>query len=130
MKKVVYALFALISLGLSGMVSAQGLHYTGNVTVNGTVMYGSMSNLYNTAATTYTTFIYANGYANSSISFGGRDGEGDSFSCYVPTTSALYSQAVDVRNNMRNGSYINVSKSSTSNECTSVYMLNASMWMD
>lgn len=130
MKKVMLALFALVSLGFSGLVSAQGMHVTGSVSVSTTSCSGAMNNRYNTSATTYDTYIYANGYANSSVSFTCRDGAGTTFSCYVPTTSALYSASVDIKNNLTNGGYLYAAKGTTSTECTSVYLLNGSYWLD
>lgn len=130
MKKVLLALLTLASFGVSGMVNAQGMHMAGTVGVTDTFCGGAMNNRYNTAVTPYDTYIYANGYANSTVSFACRNGNGSNFSCYVPTTSAIYSAAVDIKNSLTNGGHIVVTKTTTSAECTSVYLLNASYLLD
>ncbi len=130
MKRAVLGIIALSALGLSGMASAQGLYCTGTVSATATSLSGSMNNRYNTAATTYSTYIVGYGYANSTVYFAGRDDAGDNFNCYVPTTSALHAAATDIKNNLKNGSYLYVYKSTTSNECTGVYLQNHSCRMD
>jgi len=126
MKKLLFAVCGLITLGMSGVANA-GLATTGYVYVEPTYMRGTMNNRYNGIPNTY---IGGYGYANSSVSFYGRDADNDFFSCYVPTTSALYSQAFDIKNNLKNGSYLLVYKSSTTSECTSIFLRNSSDIMD
>lgn len=130
MRKVVFMLCGLIALGFSALASAQGYYSSGNVTIDGNMMYGSMNNRYSTIPTTYDTYIFAYSYANGSITFGGKDGDGDGFSCYVPTTSALYAHALEVKNNLNNGVFVNVQKGTGSSECTSVFSRNASYFLD
>jgi hypothetical protein len=130
MKKILLALLTVASIGMSGLAYAQGMHVTGTVTTTDTSCSGAMNNRYNTAVTTSSTYIYANGFANSSVSFTCHDGDGNTFSCYVPTTSALYSAAVDIKNNLTNGGFLYAAKGTTSTECTAVYLLNGSYWLD
>jgi hypothetical protein len=101
MERFVLLLIVATAFCFSNIARAQGLHVDGFVTVNvsGNYMYGAMNNRYSTNPTAYDTYIYASGVANSSVSFFGQDGSGNFFSCYVPTTSSLYSSAVEIRNN-------------------------------
>lgn len=120
----------LVCACVPALAFSQGLSIPGNVYVTATSLSGAMSNRYNTAATTSSTYIYANGYVNSSVSFVGVDGAGTTFSCFVPTTSALYAGAVDIKNSLTNGGYLYAGKGTASNECTFVYLLNGSYWLD
>ena len=126
MRKILLAVCSVVALGMSSLVSA-GQHVAGFVHIEPTYMYGSMNNRYNASAVSY---IGGYGYINATITFYGHDDASTSFSCYVPTTSALYAQAVDVKNNLRNGSYMLVIKSSTSSECTSIFLRNSSDILD
>lgn len=126
MRKILLALCGLAAFGMSGMATA-GLHSNGFVSITSTTMLGTMNNRYNTSTTSY---MGGYGYVNSSVTFYGRDDASVFFSCYVPTTSALYSQAVEAKNNLRNGSFLNVRKSTSSSECTSVFLRNSSDIMD
>lgn len=126
MRKILLAVCGFVALGAPGLASA-GQHLTGFVHIEPTYMYGSMNNRYNASAVSY---IGGYGYINTTITFYGHDDATTTFSCYVPTTSALYAQAVDVKNNLRNGSYMLVNKSSTSSECTSIFFRNSSDFLD
>lgn len=126
MRKILLAVCGFVALGSSGLANA-GQHITGYVHIQPTYMYGSMNNRYNASAVSY---IGGYGYINTTITFYGHDDATTTFSCYVPTTSALYAQAVDVKNNLRNGSYMLVNKSSTSSECTSIFFRNSSDFLD
>ncbi|AJQ96981.1 hypothetical protein [Gynuella sunshinyii] len=127
----VKTLLTAFSLSLiAGLASASGYHVTGYVNASSTSLYGSMNNRYNTSASTTTTYIGAYGSAGSTVTFFGRDGDGDTFSCYVTTSSTLYDAAIDIKNNLTNGGYLSVSKTATSTACTSVYLLNASYFLD
>lgn len=125
MKRMKLALFSAL-LAAAGVVSA-GWHVNGSVTATSTYLSGSMNVRYNSGSSAY---IYAYGFANSSVTFAGRGDDGTFFSCYVPTTSALYAQAVDIKNNLTNGGYLYASKREGSSECTSAYLLNGSYWLD
>lgn len=124
----------LVMLALPNAVFAQGYHVTGNVYVTNSTtgtsyVSGAFSNRWNTTASTTTTYIYANGYGNSSVTFYGRDGDGETFSCYVAPASALYAAAVDIKNSLTDGGYLYAAKAPGSSACTSVYLLNASYWL-
>ncbi|MEJ2419337.1 MAG: hypothetical protein P8Y45_20915 [Exilibacterium sp.] len=127
MKKSIIAV--LLASVLPVTAFAQGYHVDGNVYASDTSLSGAMSVRYNTSVSG-SPYIYANGYANSAVSFYGRDSDGDNFVCSVPTTSALYDQAVDIKNSLTNGGYLYVSKPSSSSTCSSVYLLNASYWTE
>lgn len=129
MKKVILSTMFLLSAFATQSAFAQGLHATGSVYATTTYISGAMNNRWNTTATTATTYIYANGFANGTISFAGRGADGTTFSCYVPTTSALYSAARDIKNNLGDGGYLYATKTTTSSVCTNVYLLNASYYL-
>lgn len=118
MKNVFRSLF-LACLLLPGSVFATGLHWQGFVFVNPATgfMSGAWNNRYSTAATAFTTYIYAVYSVGSSISVGGRDGNGNTFSCFIPPTSALYNDARELVNGLTNGVLITVNKDLTTNEC-------------
>ena len=130
MERFILLLIVATAFCFSSLARAQGRHVDGYVNINGNYMYGTMNNRYNTTPTTYDTYIYASGVANSTVSFFGQDGDGDFFSCFVPTTSALYASAVDIARNMRNGSHIYVTENTTTNECTYLSYVNGSQIMD
>ena len=109
--------------------NAQGLSLTGTVNASATTISGAMNNRWNTAATAATTYIYANGFANSTVTFAGRGQDGTFFSCFVVPGNALYSAAVDIKNSLQDGGFLYASKTTTSNACTNVYLLNASYWL-
>lgn len=129
MRKVILSSLFLLAALSTQSAFAQGYHVTGTVTATATYVSGAMNNRWNTTATTASTYIYANGYANSTISFVGRGADGTSFNCFVPTSSALYNDARDIKNNLGNGGYLYATKTTTSSECTNVYLLNASYWL-
>jgi len=113
--------------------TAAGLSYDGNVYVyvSGTRQYmqANMSVRHNTAASG-SPYVLANGYAGGSITFAGRDSEGDYFSCYVPTSSSLYADAVDAKNNLNNGSRLYIYKRESNGECEGFSLGNYSYYLD
>ncbi len=127
MKKMIFTLFALFVTGMPGYAGASGHVCASWVDVGTNYMRGTMSIRYNATPTAFTEFVSAYGYVNSVVHFYGRDGAGDTFSCYVPTTSALYAQAMDVKNNLKDGSLLYAAKGAT-NECTAVYIANHSCY--
>jgi hypothetical protein len=132
MKKSVTTCLAIILLS-TGMASAAGLSYSGNVQVfeSGTRQYmqANMSVRHNTTAAG-SPYVLINGYANSSVTFAGRDGNNTYFSCYVPTTSPLYTAAVDAKNNFNNGARLYIYKQLNSSECESFSLGNYSYFLD
>lgn len=73
------------------------------------------------------SYIHCGHTANSSVACSAYDAASTtSFSCSIPTTSGIYSQAVDIVNNLTDGSYLYISKNGTS--CTSIYMAKASQF--
>jgi hypothetical protein len=132
MKKSVTTCLAILLLS-AGSASAAGLSYSGSVQVfeSGTRQYmqANMSVRHNTTAAG-SPYVLINGYANSSISFAGRDGDNTYFSCYVPTTSPLHAAAVDAKNNFNNGSRLYIYKQTSSSECENFSLGNYSYYLD
>ena len=127
-------MFVLLSL-VASVSMAAGYHSTGfvyvtNSTTSTSYMYGTMNVRYNTASSTYSEYIYGTHSAGGSVTFSGRDGDGDYFYCYVPSTATLYDQAVDIANNLTNGAYLYVTKTSSSSDCSYVYLNKASYYLD
>lgn len=120
-----------VSMLIPGMTFAAGYHANGNVDVHTftsyTMMQGNMSVRYNTTAAG-SPYIYATGYAGSTVSFHGRDGDNEYFSCYVNTSSPLYQAAVDIKNSLQDGSRLYVTKDNGSNECSNVFLGNYSYY--
>lgn len=120
-------------LSLTGAAFAAGYHVNGNVDVfeSGTRQYmqATMSVRYNTSAAG-SPYALVNGYANSSITIAGRDGENQYFSCYVLPTSPLYQAAIDVKNNADNGARIYVYKQIASGECENFSLGHYSYFQD
>jgi hypothetical protein len=108
-----------------GLAQAAGYHLSGNVSISpNSYMQGNMSVRWNASAPN-SPYIYATGYAGSYVGFFGYDGT-NSFSCFVSTTNPLYAQAVDIKNNLQDGSRLYVTKTSSSSECTNVFLGNYS----
>lgn len=118
-----------VSMLIPGMAFAAGYHLTGYVDVFSystyAVMQGNMSVRFNTTAPG-SPYIYATGYAGSTVSFHGRDSDNEYFSCYVFTSSPLYQAAVDIKNNLQDGSRLYVTRNLDSNECSNVFLGNYS----
>jgi hypothetical protein len=127
MNKLLIALCGFAALGMSGIANA-GLHTNGYLNITSTSMMGTMNVRYNSSLPV--SYMGGYGYANSSVTFYGRNENNVFFSCYVPTTSALYPQAVDAKNNLKNGSYLYVYKTTSSSECVSVFFRNSSDILD
>jgi hypothetical protein len=98
---------------------AAGAYSPGFVFVNPAsgFMSGAWNNRYWTAATPFTTYIYAVYSVGSSISVGGRDDGGDTFNCTISPASAMYDDAVQLVNGLTNGVLITVNKDLATNEC-------------
>lgn len=122
---------ALLILILSNTAFAAGYHYSGDVQINpaGTYMGGFMNVRYNTTAAN-SPYLWAAGAIGGDVTFFGRDINNRYFACVVQTTSSLYQGAVDIKNNLQNGSYLSVYKATDSNECTYVFIQNGSPYLD
>lgn len=119
---------AILAAGFSLSAAAAGYHVSGNVYISpDSYMQGNMSVRYNTSAAG-SPYVYATGYAGSHVGFFGRDGDNDYFACYVFPSSPLYQAAVDIKNNLQDGSRLYVTKSADSNECTNVFLGNYSYY--
>lgn len=109
---------------------AAGYHVNGNVFISpNSYMQANMSVRYN-SNTAGTPYAYATGSAGSYVGFFGRDGDNDYFACYVQTDSPMYKEAVAIKNNLSDGSRLYVTKSSGSNDCTSVFLGNYSYYQE
>jgi hypothetical protein len=124
MKKLTFALLAMV---LSG-VSSASMYCSGFVSVTATTMQGTMNVRYDGVVDS--AYIAARGTANGSVFFYGTDAAGTAFSCYVPTTSAIYPASVDIKNSLKNGSYLYVIKDTGSSQCTLVHLQNNSCRLD
>jgi len=105
-RKYFYAItFAL--LAVSGPALAGGASYAGSVSVytsgNWTYMIGTMNVRYNEKASG-SPFVAAAGDIGSNISFFGKSSNNTNFSCYVAPDDPQYDEAVDIKNNLKNGS--------------------------
>lgn len=133
MKKAL--LITIVSgLLLSGQSLAAGYSADGRVDVftSGSNQYiqGNMSVRYNPSATS-SSYVLANGYLNSTVSFSGRDDDGDYFYCYVSTSDPNYQAAVDAKNNLTNGGRLYARKViGGDNSCTLLSVGNYSYFLD
>ncbi len=126
MKKIILALSGIVAI----LFTSQAYAYDspGFVLVADNYMVGTMHVRYNTSYPN--AYIYGSGAVGDTVTFSGTDGSGNYFSCYVPTSSALYAGAVNVKNNLKNGSYLYLIKGTSSTECTYVFMGSASHYQE
>lgn len=124
-------LAAAIAATTAGTALAEGDYVPGYVYVspNGDYMYGTFSNRYITTPSTHKSYLGAGGYANGLLYFYGQDEIGRYFYCYVPTSSAIYQAATDIKNSLSNGSLLAVERVPPSSECASVYSAKASHYL-
>lgn len=122
MKKLLMASILAV-LAISELALAGGTHYEGTVSVwtsgTRTYMSGMMSIRYSEFASG-SPYIYAYGSPASSgsgISFAGRNSSGTNFSCWVSPDHPHYQDAIEIKNNLQNGSYLYVYKKTKSNDC-------------
>ena len=131
MKKLLILLNVLIIT--PGLAFAAGFSLDGRVEVfeSGTRQYmqANMSVRHNTTIGG-SPYVLANGYANSSVTFAGRDADNEYFSCYVPVSSTLHTAAVEVKNNMTNGGRLYIYKQKTSSVCENFSLGNYSHYLD
>lgn len=118
MKKLI--LLAALGLGVPAVAGA-GYYAPGFVVTGSGYMYGSYNVRFNTASPAY-AYIGAYSTANSTVGFYAYDGT-TYFSCYVPTTSTLYSAATAIKNGSGagNGTELYVTKDASTSECTYIY---------
>lgn len=119
---------------------AQGVHTTGNVIIEvqpSVPVYPQRKELlaqynvrWNTAPTTYTTYVRVYGNLGSSVRFYARAGNGDTFYCYIPAGNALYEQAKRIRNSAGNGSFIRVTHMLDSSICNGLEHRRYSRFLD
>lgn len=128
MKKIASMLSIIGVLSIPTLSEAAGYYVPGYVYAGTTYLYGSYNVRYN-AAFPGSAYIYANSAAGGSVSFAGADGAGNTFYCFVPTTSPIYAAAVDIKNGLGNGSYVYITKGTASSECTYVYSLKGSYFL-
>ncbi|MCO7224919.1 hypothetical protein [Pleionea sp. CnH1-48] len=124
MKKQIVTLALATFASISSMAAIQGI-----VTVNSTQtsITGQMNVGPNPAAGHNNSYIWTNGYANSSVGFGGYDAvNGRSFYCTVASGTALYNAAVAIRNGAGNHTYLRVNKGTSGSACTSIFILKDS----
>lgn len=124
-------LFLAVSVPNFGF--AAGLSTKGDVTfhVSGAqeYMWGYMNVRYN-ADIAGKPYVYAHGYIGSKVYFGGRDSNGEYFVCTVSPDSTMYDDAVDIKNNLKNGGRLIVWKAIEGTECTQVAYANYSQQLD
>ncbi len=118
MKKLLLTVLFSALLCPAGAFAA-GAYSPGFVFVNPAsgFMSGAWNNRYSTIASAFTTYIYAVYSIGSSVTVGGRDDAGNTFSCFIPPASAMYADAVQLVNGLTNGVLITVNKDLASNQC-------------
>jgi hypothetical protein len=125
MKKFMRSLIVM-AMFAPGLAPAAGYYGSGNVYVSpNSYMQGNMSVRWNASAPG--SYVYATGYAGSYVGFFGWDGT-NSFACWVSTTNPIYTQAVDIKNSLADGSRLYVTKNADSSECTNVFLGNYSYY--
>ena len=137
MKKFIQALgtgplaLSLLILSLSPAAWAQGDYVPGYVVIatDSSYIFGTFNSRFNNTPTAHTIYIGAGGYANGLLYFYGQDANGQSFYCYVPTSSSIYRAAVDIKNTLGDGSLLSVQRTPPSSECTAVYSAKASHYL-
>jgi len=126
MKKTLLPILALSAIFSTGAMAAD---IDGFVVVNSTLtqIYGQLNVGSSPAAGHANSYIWANGYANGSVGFGGRDAVNSrTFYCTVPVGSALYDAAVDIRNKVGPDTYLRVNKNTSDSQCNRIFILKDS----
>lgn len=124
MSKFIRSITAAVLL-VPGIGFAAGYYASGNVYVSpNSYMQGNMNVRWNASAPG-TPYVYATGYAGAYVGFFGYDGT-NSFACYVNPSNPLYPHAVEIKNNLQDGSRLYVTKTADSSECTNVFLGNYS----
>jgi len=134
MKHMTKFVFALSLLLIASYSFAAGKYSPGRVVVNLSnpaqqYMNGDFNVRYNPAAGSQ-GFVQAQA-GDYYVSFNGvDDSTGQSFSCSIPNTNAIFQAAIATARAAGNGSRLQVYKTSSSSTCTSVYILNNSQFLD
>lgn len=121
------------ALSMAGPTMAAGYHLPGNVDVftSGTRQYMQATmNVRHNGSAAGSPYVLVNGYADSSITIAGRDSSGEYFACYVTPGTPLYAAALDVKNNLSNGSRIYVYKQTNSTACENFSLGQYSYFQD
>lgn len=114
---------------IPGITFAAGQHNAGYVYIQpGNYMQGTMNVRYN-ATVAGSPYIGAEGYAGGTIHFLGRDNDNEYFACYVSPGSSLYQAAVDIRNNLHDGSVLYAATADGS-QCSNLYLANYSSYQE
>lgn len=132
--KSVKLLFAILATSLSLSALAAPPSYNGDselgfVTVNSTITYmeGRVNVRHNPVPGHERSYIYTHHYANNIVWFQGYDAPNNRyFACYINTTDPMYDQAVDMGNNLQDGSRYLIWKDANSSLCTRIGMSNGS----
>ncbi len=116
-----YALSLTAAVILAPAIASAAPYYSpGFVNVNPNVLMNGYMNVRWNSTIPGSPYMGASGAAGGPVSFFGRDSENDTFSCIVDPGTSLYEAAVDIKNNLKDGNQLYVTKSSTSNSCTSI----------
>jgi len=99
------------------MAEGQSLNFGVFIPADGSSMFGSYNNRYDTTPSSSTTNITATFTSGSgNVSFAGRSGEGNTFSCVVTPSSSFYQLAYDVAMNIEHG-WMQITRNSATNHC-------------
>lgn len=135
--KCVYSFILLTVTALVPAASfADPLHLEGNVSVLLNQPGGFDDHAYGQLNVRYSSntegqpFIGADGYANSTLYFAARDRQGEELICMLAPGDDLYEAAVNIKNNLTNGSSLSFSKLPGSNKCGYVYSGSYSYRLD
>lgn len=140
MRKAIWVL-AMLSAGLPALAGAAGYHNPGFMLISNDYgfMMGSFNVRYNAAAPA-TSHIAAVSYSGGgevsffgygNTSFSNVDaGPSAYFSCYVPATSSLYSEALAIKNSLKNGTVLSINKDLSTHECTAIMSMQHSAYQD
>ncbi len=113
----------LLALTMSTAVFA-GEQYSPSIYIDSTYMSGTMSVI---SSSNSTDLIGAAYIVGSYVTFyGTEDASGNSFWCQVLPSDAIYDEAIKVATSLKNGSYLSVSKGSSSYSCDYVEIDNSS----
>lgn len=104
---------------LAGTAQAEGLHTPGTVRIGpgAGYMHADFSVRYNTQATSNSFVRFSPDVTMGYVHFSGRDEANVYFSCYIPSSSPLYAQALQVAGTLGNGTHLYVGRPLNSSEC-------------
>jgi len=114
---VLLVLVGLIFGSASVLAEGQYANFGVIIPADGSSMFGSYNNRYDTTPSSSTTNITATFSGSSSnVSFAGRSGEGYTFSCVVTPSNPFYQLAYDVAMNIEHG-WVQLTRNSATSEC-------------